>query len=388
MTTSIIYYYNTKPNMSDTDNFDDTSTTPFSENTGARQKRCSKCREFVKGHNGPIGDKCRNSEDTEQKQEDGTPPSSVSDFASLMGQQSIVLNQILEQLTLLNINTNTDIKPTREPLPTWSLPQVAPSRTTDTTSMSSLHDGTQSLGAMARPASTAPHHATNTSNAGAQLFTGTTSLPLGVPGTPNDVYTTSKLLTTALSGEYVNLCQFIDHDNDIQMPEYEPALSNELDGNMSFKLKKSNKCIDNFTTWMTAWNKYESLIMQHRPQLYHHCMEYRQFIQNCNAKFIWPAVCSYDMQHRKKLSKTRTFAFNVVDTSLYITTFDITTVKANPKQCFRCKALDHMVSLCPFPALAAEKKKKIPQTPRNAPSSTLSFDRWFYNGQEGCNLKL
>ena len=352
------------------------------EDISVKPKRCTACREPVKGHFGPTGDKCTYQSDTHAEERAHVRTSSDigthSDLDATLSKQSKVLDLILEQLMQLNIQgaKNTDTQ--------WSLSAPA-------------------IGATGGATGGAIGGATGGATDGA------TGKPhpsqLAVSSTSDDA--TKKLHTTALNGEYVNLYQFIANETDTHLPEYEPSMGSDSDGNVFFKLKKSKKCIDNFNIWLTSWNKYETIVMRQRPDLHSQFVEYRQFIQNCNAKFMWPAVCSYDMQFRRKLGNAKSFMFSEVDTTLYTTTFDTTTIKANPRQCFRCRSVEHMINMCPFPAQPEEKKAKTTQsmsgsTHRNpgyqrsgsyenrngrpGNHGNGSYDRWYFNGMEGCNL--
>ena len=93
--------------------------------------------------------------------------------------------------------------------------------------------------------------------------------------------------------------------------------------------------------------------------MYQKLTRYPQFVQDCDRKFNWAAVYSYDLKFRNKVaSSSFPFNFDEVDHMLYTTILDATAVKPSLVQCFRCKGTDHVVQQCPFPHWRKLKKRK------------------------------
>jgi hypothetical protein len=155
-----------------------------------------------------------------------------------------------------------------------------------------------------------------------------------------------KSITAAKNREFVNLTDFV--------PSTEPnstleSVMDDKTGALVFKSKNSRRSIDNFLMWTTAWCAYESLIMEIDASMYAVCTNYRLFIQCKEALHTWLAVSAYDMRHRIKLSITKSWSFDKTDSELHMEIFSSETLRPNPKACFRCKSLDHMVRDCFLP---------------------------------------
>ena len=83
--------------------------------------------------------------------------------------------------------------------------------------------------------------------------------------------------------------------------------------------------------------------------MYATCTNYRLFIQRKEALHTWSAMSTYDIRHRIKLSITKSWSFDIADSELTMDVFSSETIRPNPKSCFRCKSLDHMVRDCFLP---------------------------------------
>lgn len=97
--------------------------------------------------------------------------------------------------------------------------------------------------------------------------------------------------------------------------------------------------------------------MSKYPQYYPQLNAYRTFIQGADAKYHWYAVASYDCQYRQtRAAIGKPFDLEEVDTNLFVTTMDATTVKSRigakaintQRGCFRCQSKFHVVRDCPF----------------------------------------
>ena len=129
------------------------------------------------------------------------------------------------------------------------------------------------------------------------------------------------------------------------------------------------KVITSYNMWLSAWCNYEGWVVSHGMDSYTDmarylcCIEYRCFIHDCQAKFSWPAVLTYDVTHRMRLSKRHSFNLATIDIPLFMMTFAATTPR---KGCFRCGQA-HFVKHCPFPmgppVGAQSKNTKTDATP-------------------------
>jgi hypothetical protein len=169
----------------------------------------------------------------------------------------------------------------------------------------------------------------------------------------NGARVNKKVVAAAKNREFINLTDFV--------PNTEPnsnlvSVMDEKTGSLVFKTKNSRRSIDNFLMWSTAWCAYESLIMETDPTMYAICTNYRLFVQRKEALHTWSAVSTYDIRHRIKLSITKSWSFDTADSELHMDVFSSETLRPNPKSCFRCKSLDHMVKDCFLPEDVSSSK--------------------------------
>jgi hypothetical protein len=204
-----------------------------------------------------------------------------------------------------------------------------------------------------------------------------------IKGIPAHVNT--KLMASVQKGEYISLYDLLPKE---PLPSNEIMAVQNKNGTVSFQPKKA-KSLDNFDNWLTAWNVYEHLVIMHKPELYYRLSQYRQFIHMCDRKFQWHAVSTYDKSFRAKLSETNSFAFDTIDNMMYVSIMDVTAIRSDTKQCFRCKSIHHLISDCPFPS--QDKVGKDSQAPpKRFPPSYNKFkstapERWMHDGREICN---
>ena len=151
---------------------------------------------------------------------------------------------------------------------------------------------------------------------------------------------------------------------------------------VQFKSKPAKHSIDNFSCWLSAWSIYERVLVEAYPSLYPVLSDYRMFIHKCDSKYQWHAVFAYDCRFRAQLADSQNkYAYNNIDTNLYVTIFDILSVRQDAKVCYRCKSPDHLVTMCPFLTTAKEEKTKKGSTQRQQAKQP----HWYHNGIEGCN---
>jgi hypothetical protein len=187
----------------------------------------------------------------------------------------------------------------------------------------------------------------------------------------NGARVSKKVTVSAKNREFVNLEDFV--------PSTEPNsnLESTLDekmGKLIFKSKHSKRTVDNLLMWTTAWCAYESLIMEVDPSMYPILTNYRLYIQRKEALHTWPAVTAYDQRFRVKLSITRSWQFDKVDNEIHMDVFSSETLRPNPKACFRCRSLDHMIKDCFLSEDVSEVKKGTRrQTQSNNTDSSFNF---------------
>ena len=87
--------------------------------------------------------------------------------------------------------------------------------------------------------------------------------------------------SAAIWGEFVSLADFIGNNDS-------PYLDVILEHND--RPVKNKRAVDNFDNWLSAWSKYEALLVQHHPSIYPNVAPYRRLIQKCNHKYVWQAV--------------------------------------------------------------------------------------------------
>ena len=326
------------------------------------ERYCTVCKQPAKGHVGPMGTNCKNETDIELLGATAAEEN-VSKFVkdSRDGEinTNIIMRNLLEQMTQMNTNLerlaigqDRLLSQLNHPSNTVGSPNVAISPNISTSPNVSPVD---------------PSHPPRANIANISLAS--TSRP-------------DKHVSQAENGEFVNLSDFLPGVDYIS-GEMEPVFEN---GSFIFRPKRTKTRIDNFATWSKAWNGYERVIMAKHPNTYSKLVDYREMIQNSNAKYQWHAVSNYDIRFRTELAKTRSFNFDVLDTTLFTTILDATAVKFSAKTCLRCKSYDHFVSNCPFPSDSA-----ITTSPSDIKSQRSNNKRgsqvqpWYHNGNEGCN---
>ena len=165
-----------------------------------------------------------------------------------------------------------------------------------------------------------------------------------IPGTPE------KSIKQGLQGEYICLDEFLQNYtlNNSEAQDIQSYLDN--DGGVAYRSKRQKRRITSLSTWLEAWHNYERLLLSyHGFQLYDTCTRYKMLILSLERKYNWTAVAILDMRHRLSLSGL-SVDFAVIDSVLFNSIMDPTTVKTSAPRCFRCRSFDHTISECPFPA--------------------------------------
>ena len=342
-------------------------------------RRCTTCKMPVKGHKGQSGKYCQNiisyvnegsicDPELMSQENPRTPellPESVEEAkctkdASPDNTQFLgLMSKLLDQMTSVNVNLQAVVTG-QDKLATM------------------ISNQSMSVSSSARNPSTSGINSGETEDTVTAL-TG----KLKVPFVPE------KVLKSAVAGEFINLLEFLPSneilrsDNDANHSGCQCCDHNGAGGNRKSRSKKS---IDNFDTWLSAWNNYEVVIIDHKPEYYSNLAAHRQMIQKCSHKYYWQAVYTYDLRIRAKHGAMKSFRFNEIDTDLFVTVLDSTAVKQNAVRCLRCKGYDHLVQDCPFQTEYQVEKAQKYAKGKEAPGKRVSSqEKWFHNKQEGCN---
>ena len=113
-----------------------------------------------------------------------------------------------------------------------------------------------------------------------------------------------KTFRGALKGIYANLDDFLDPPAAAldEQVDLQPIL-NTATGVVSYKSKRQSRRIINFSTWLEAYMQYEKMMVAaHGIPAYMGLAEYKMYIHKTEKTFIWQAVYSFDIAHRKALS--------------------------------------------------------------------------------------
>lgn len=183
----------------------------------------------------------------------------------------------------------------------------------------------------------------------------------------HDVFTSACILVEEalrhqiVHGMYINFSQLLS-----SLCDFEPDYKHYMNVNRHLNLQCHHNRIDNFMTWLKAWNVYEHTLVVTYPALYPKLATYRQLIQQCDKKFTWQAVLNYDEQFRCRLAARNSLEFDKIDITLYTVTFDCTAIKSHIR-CFRCKSTHHEVKWCPFQEGAAMAAHQTAATTTDSP---------------------
>lgn len=352
------------------------------------ERCCQTCKQPVKGHKGQPGKYCINitnsgdtsTSETVKNDESANEQSTETTAAEnkTPGQDNTQVTGLLTQLVQQMVSVNTNIQGVLEGqnriitmlgnANTGGNPSVSSNSTT----VVQQNNGVPQQTLLAASQVQVEASVTNTTSGPAQ------SVPLPVRHAVP--FVSEKVQKSALLGEFINLSDFLPHNDVIQSEQNDDT---DMCCN-SNKKSKPKKIIDRFDTWLTAWSCYEALLVGAKPELFPGMLAHQQLIQKCSHKYNWHAVYTYDMRFRANLATTKSFAFQTVDTELFVTILDSTAVKQNAQRCFRCKSFEHGVGECPFPAEHSLAKEAKTAKSFTSTKQGNTFEKFYHNGQEIC----
>ena len=301
-----------------------TSDTEELSATGQVVRQCSKCHRPCKGHSGPYGKDCQ------MPPIDGsTEPDSLQDQIHDQAISTRLLAQLIIQMTDMNVNIQAMARGQRDITAVLTSHAAIgsarqPSETVAATTpnfnrpppASEKPVAARSIETQSRLATSTFQQGADPNPPGAHIdrIGGGQEHESSILPNGNGVF--SKAIQCAKKGEFVNIAEFLPISDHYQNSELEPSI--DKSGNIVFKQKKLVRIIDSFNKWLMAWNNYEYLLVNQNPGCYKELSMYRDFIQSCDLKFIWPAVYSYDSRFRAKLSQIHGGSYSNIDADIYI----------------------------------------------------------------------
>ncbi len=162
-----------------------------------------------------------------------------------------------------------------------------------------------------------------------------------IPGIPD------KTIQQGLHGEYVCLDEFLQNYT-VNNPEVQDIQSYvDSSGNVAYRNKRQKRRINSFNTCLEAWHNYERLLLSfHSFHLYDACSKYKLLMLSLDRKYTWSSLAILDMKHRLSLSG-HSVQFDTIDSVLFSSIMDPTTVKTAATRCYHCKSFDNTMD--PFP---------------------------------------
>ena len=195
----------------------------------------------------------------------------------------------------------------------------------------------------------------------------TEEVVLGENVVPKDV------AVAALQGKYINLGKFA----------MSPAINQDQEtltmrnDKLSLVSKLIPRNISSFEDWLLAWTNYEELLCRYLPQssnIQAKSASYRRFIQKQVDSYQWQAVYTFDTKYRVGLSSTHSFDFDKIDLTLFVSTLTPLSLRSDLKKCFRCSAIDHKASACPFRTGSKMEKNEKKERPEARPEEQICFN--------------
>ena len=173
---------------------------------------------------------------------------------------------------------------------------------------------------------------------------------------------TEKTLKSAISGMFVDIesflkCSFSVLDN---LTDLHPVMDTAT-GIVSYRCKKQQREVNDVFTWIEGFTNYQRvMVAAHGSGISQIMSEYIQYIMECDRKYHWPCVYTFDIRHRETISG-RHINFMNYDPSLVVRMLDPHAVK--PAKCLCCKSSAHATGECP---LAVKQDTGHPPVPVNA----------------------
>ena len=165
-----------------------------------------------------------------------------------------------------------------------------------------------------------------------------------IPGLSN------RQIQSALRGECVNLENFLTNNFQLDNVSELQSVIDEA-GNLAYRPKSAKRRISNLSTWLESWGNYTRIMVRyHGVCCFEIFSQYMMYIIQLDRIYNWYAVYMFDMRHRASLPY-HCVEYMSINSNLMHTIFNATCVRNIPR-CARCKADDHLVASCPFPAPA------------------------------------
>ena len=293
--------------MSDTEGNTNEKDNLF-ENTGAKPRKCAKCGQPCRGHNGPYGKDCEMFSTEPQGHETllKSPPSVSSNMLNdaqspdlprqeQSANQARFMEQLLIQMANLNVNMHALVRGQSELKTIIDGQHVVSSSSAQ---QPCVTDADRTRATNQQPSSGALHPAGTSSthtSVHENINTNKCNSPeIQEPGSftviPNGSRVENKTIRAVKKGEFINLAEFLPLSDMPNQIEIEPIVDSS--GKVVFQQKRNNNILDSFTKWLRAWNNYECLMMEQQPKLYTELASYRNFIQSC-VTHVHPNLSPY-----------------------------------------------------------------------------------------------
>ncbi len=136
---------------------------------------------------------------------------------------------------------------------------------------------------------------------------------------------------------------------------------------------------------MVGSHNYERLLLSfHGFHLYDACTNYKLLMLSLDRKYTWSSLAILDMRHRLSLSG-HSVQFDTIDSALFSSIMDPTTVKTDSTQCNHCKSFDHTIGECPFPSSASTPSTPFNKIVRGHRATAQGYQTSTISQSEVCN---
>ena len=154
-----------------------------------------------------------------------------------------------------------------------------------------------------------------------------------------------KKYKSAQRGEYSDLNDFLPATS------LNSQMVAEVDSANNIVMRESRKgkpTITDFHSWLVAFSGFMEVLMDIKPKLWKELMTYRLAIMEYDVKYHWPAVYTYDMMFRAKLTSKCSFSYGHIDTDIVLQVLTPDNLQDQSKTCYRCGSTLHVARKCPF----------------------------------------